>query len=83
MIFGVILHIVPNTTRSHKHTREGVQKRRKGQKKGEKGLTTGKIGDRITTLFPRGDREKSLTYHEKTLKKLKKALDKRGSNVIE
>ena len=67
----------------YKHTREGVQKRRKGQKKGEKGLTTGKIGDRITTLFPRGDREKSLTYHEKTLKKLKKPLDKRGSNVIE
>ena len=67
----------------YKHTRESVQKRRKGQKKGEKGLTTGKIGDRITTLFPRGDREKSLTYHEKTLKKLKKALDKRVSNVIE
>ena len=46
-------------------------------------MTTGKIGDRITTLFPRGDREKSQTYHEKTLKKLKKALDKRVSNVIE
>ena len=71
MIFGVILHIVPNTTRSHKHTREGVQKRRKGQKKGEKGLTTGKIGDRITTLFPRGDREKSLNLSRKNFKKVK------------
>ena len=46
-------------------------------------MTRGEIDDRITTLFPRGDREKSLTYHEKTLKKLKKALDKRVSNVIE
>ena len=71
MIFGVILHIVPNTTRSHKHTRAGVQKRRKGQKKGEKGLTTGKIGDRITTLFPRGDREKSLNLSRKNFKKVK------------
>ena len=71
MIFGVILHIVPNTTRSHKHTREGVQKRRKGQKKGEKGLTTGKIGDRITTLFPRGYREKSLNLSRKNFKKVK------------
>ena len=71
MIFGVILHIVPNTTRSHKHTREGVQKRRKGQKKREKGLTTGKIGDRITTLFPRGDREKSLNLSRKNFKKVK------------
>lgn len=73
MIFGVILHIVPNTTRSHKHTREGVQKRRKGQKKGEKGLTTGKIGDRITTLFPRGDREKSLNLSRKNFKKVKES----------
>ena len=73
MIFGVILHIVPNTTRFHKHTREGVQKRRKGQKKGEKGLTTGKIGDRITTLFPRGDREKSLNLSRKNFKKVKES----------
>ena len=64
-------HIVHKRARHPKHTREGVQKRRKGQKKGEKGLTTGKIGDRITTLFPRGDREKSLNLSRKNLKKVK------------
>ena len=46
-------------------------------------MTTGKIGDRITTLFPRGDRKTANPITKKTLKKLKKALDKRVSNVIE
>ena len=67
----------------YKHTRESVQKRRKGQKKGEKGLTTGKIDDRITTLFPRGDRKTANPITKKTSKKLKKTLDKRGKDVIE
>lgn len=48
----------------------------------KKVLTKLKRRDKINELFS-GNRSNCQTYHEKTLKKLKKALDKRVSNVIE
>ena len=55
---------------SPKHARESVQKLIKGQKKEEKGLTRGEIDDRITTLFPGGDRERGPKIPQKNLKKV-------------
>ena len=65
-----IQHVVYQSLLSPKHAREGVQKLIKGQKKEEKGLTRGEIDDRITTLFPGGDRERGPKIPQKNLKKV-------------
>ena len=51
-----IQHIVYKSRHTHQHTRSGVQKRRKRQKKGKKVLTKREIGDRIGELFRKGQR---------------------------
>ena len=79
-----IQYIVPKSRHTYQHTRSGVQKRRKRQKKGKKVLTKREIGDRITTLLSEREAAKVKNITEKTFqKKFEKPLDKRARNVIE